>query len=241
MKWLLNITLAVELIVAICWTIAMWTETGSGGIAVLGWFAIVVVIYGVAFLTGALVAWRRPLLRRRALLVMALPFVGGFAPWLLRTLSGGPVGIDTVWRLVVITAGGLGVLALLRPRRTAGLMPGVVFRSRRLNLAVVGALALAWCPLLIGVVWSLTGAGQDAIRQADRSSSGMAAAYLVLAMSAYVMLLGAGSVLAGAWGWLGITGGVEGARRRLHFVQLIGAVPGILLAISTWSWLMSQR
>ena len=36
MKWILNITLAVEVLVALFWTIAMWTETGSSGIAVLG-------------------------------------------------------------------------------------------------------------------------------------------------------------------------------------------------------------
>lgn len=238
MKWILNITLTVEVLVALFWTIAMWTETGSSGIAVLGWFAVVVVVFVVAFLLAALVAWRRPALRRRATVAMVMPFIGGFAPWLLRILSGGPADPEFVWRIAAIVAVGMVVVALLRPRATARLLPDALFRSRGLNAAVVGMLIAGWGLLLLLGGWLVTGEGQAT---AHRSSSGMAAAYAVLGVSVYVLVLGAASVLAAAWGWLGLAGGIEGARRRMHITQLAGAVPGILAAAATWAWLITQR
>jgi hypothetical protein len=241
MKWILNITLAVEVLVALFWTIAMWTETGSSGIAVLGWFAVVIVVFVAAFLVAALIAWRRPALRRRATIAMVLPFVGGFAPWLLRVLSGGPAEPGFVWRVAAIVTAGIVVAALLRPRATARRLPGALFRSRGFNAAVAGMLMVGWGLLLLVGGWVLTDAGQAALYRTDRGSTGMAAAYLVLGVSAYLLLLGAASLLTAAWGWLGLAGGIEGARRRLHIAQLAGAVPGILAAAAAWAWLISQR
>lgn len=241
MKWILNITLAVEVLVALFWTIAMWTETGSSGIAVLGWFAVVIVVFVAGFLVAALIAWRRPVLRRRATIAMVLPFIGGFAPWLLRLLSGGPVDEEFVWRLAAVVTVGLAVVALLRPRATAQRLPHVLFRSRGFNRAVTGTLIVGWGLLLVVGGWFLTDAGQAVLYRTDRGSTGMAAAYLVIGISAYLLLLGAASLLTAAWGWLGLAGGVEGARRHLHIAQLAGAVPGILAAAAAWAWLLSQR
>jgi len=241
MKWILNITLAVEVLVALFWSVAMWSETGSSGIAVLGWFAVVIVVFVAAFLVAALIAWRRPPLRRRAALVMAIPFIGGFAPWVLRALSGGPADPAFVWRVAAILAAGVVVVALLRPRATARLLPEALFSSRGLNLAVTGSLVVGWLFLLVLGGWFLSDFGQAAVYQTDRGSSGMAAAYLVLGISAYVLLLGAASLLAAAWGWLGLAGGIEGARRRLHIAQLTGAIPGLLAAAAVWAWLLTQR
>lgn len=241
MKWILNITLAIEVLVALLWTVAMWTETGSGGIAVIGWFAVVIVVFAAAFLVAALIAWRRPALRRRAAIAMVLPFVGGFAPWPLRVLSGGAADPGFVWRVVAVVVLGIVIVALFRPRATAHRLPGALFRSRGFNAAVVGTLVVGWGLLLLVGGWVLTDAGQAALYRTDRGSTGMAAAYLVVGVSAYLLLLGAASLLAAAWGWLGLAGSVEGARRRLHIAQLAGAVPGILAAAAAWAWLISQR
>jgi hypothetical protein len=241
MKWILNITLAVEVLVALFWTMAMWTETGSSGIAVLGWFAVVIVVFAAAFLLGALIAWRRPALRRRAALVMAMPFIGGFAPYLLRAITGGPADTGFVWRVVALVAMALGIVALLRPRTTARRLPAALFRSRGFNAAVAGTLVVGWVLLLFLGGWLLSDGGQAAVYRTDRGNSGMAAAYLVLGVSAYLLLLGAASLLAAAWGWLGLAGSIDGARRRWHIAQLAGAVPGLLAAAATWAWLITQR
>jgi len=241
MRWTLNITLAAEVLVALLWTVAMWTETGSSGIAVLGWFAVVVIVYGVCFLTGSIIAWRSPALRRLAGIVMIVPLIGMFTPYLLRTLSGGAIELHIIWRVAVTLILAGFFLALLMPRATAKRLPQLLFRSRVLNLAVVGVLVVAWCSLVFAGTWLLTDSGQDALRHADRTSNGMATALAVLAASAYLLMIGAGSVVSGAWGWLGLMGGVEGARRRIHVVQLVGALPGILVAAATWAWLIAQR
>ncbi|MEE4161120.1 MAG: hypothetical protein V2I25_01350 [Woeseiaceae bacterium] len=241
MRWILNITLAAEVLVALLWTVAMWTETGSSGIAVLGWFAVVVVVYGVCFLIGSVIAWRCPPLRRRAGIVMVVPLVGLFTPYALRTLTGGAIELHIVWRVAVTLLLAGFCIALLRPRATAKRLPRLLFRSRGLNLAVVGVLVVAWFSLVLAGVWLLTDPGQDALRHADRTSNGMATAFAVLAASAYLLMIGAGSVVSGAWGWLGLMGGVEGARRRIHLVQLVGALPGIMVAAATWAWLIAQR
>jgi len=241
MHWILNIILAAEVLVALLWTVAIWTETGSSGIAVLGWFAVVVVVYGVCFVIGSIIAWRSPPLRRRAGIAMIVPLIGLFSPYLLLSLSGGPIDVHIAWRVAATLLLVGFSIALLRPRSTAKRMPGLLFQSRALNLAVVGVLAVAWSSLAFTVVWLLTGPGQDALRHADRTSNGMATAYVVLAASAYLLMIGAGSVVSAAWGWLGLMGGVEGARRRIHIVQLVSALPGILVAAATWAWLIAQR
>jgi hypothetical protein len=241
MRWILNFTLATVALVTLFWTIAIWTETGSSGIAVLGWFAVVVVVYAAGLLIGAIVAWRRPPLRRRATLLMAMPLIGGIAPYLLRALSGGPVEIGFVSRVVSMALALASMIALVRPRATASRLPGRLFRSRWLNLAIVYALVIAWSVLMLAAVWVMTEAGQNAVQRANRTSNDMASAYIILAASAYLLLIGAGSVIAAAWGWLGLMGGVEGARRRIHIAQLAGALPGILIAAATWAWLLTQR
>jgi hypothetical protein len=241
MRWILNITLAIEVLVALFWTVAMWTETGSSGIAVLGWFALVIVVFAIAFLLAALIAWRRPALRRRATLAMLMPFIGGFAPYVLRTFSGGPAEPAFVWRIIGIVAACLFIFALLRPRATARRLPHALFRSRGFNAAVAGTLVVGWGLLLLLGAWLLSDAGQAAVHRTDPGSSGMGTAYLVVGVSAYLLLLGAASLVVAAWGWLGLAGGIEGARRRLHAAQLAGAAPGILAAAATWVWLIGQR
>lgn len=241
MKRILDVTLAIEVVVALLWTAAWASETGSSGIAVLGWFALMAAVFAVAFVIGAIAAWRAPALRRRATLVMALPWIGGFAPVLLRTVAGGPLAADHVRNLLAACLGGVLLLALLFPRHGVRCLPQALFRSRGWNLLVLAALGLGWVALLALVGWAFTQHGQASFATLARTGSGSGAALAVLAASSFVLVLGAWSVLAAAWGWLGLHGGVDGAPRRLHRYQLIGALPGILLSAAIWIWLSVQR
>ncbi|MEZ5417148.1 MAG: hypothetical protein R2708_07385 [Vicinamibacterales bacterium] len=229
------------MVVAALWTAALALETGSSGIAVLGWFATVVVAYATAFLVGAVVAWRRPALRRRAALVMGMPLVGGAAPLLLRTLAGAPLAPALVRNGSLLAVVCPCALGLVFPRRVVRWIPHGLFRSRGWNLFLLGALAVGWSGLIAFVGWLTAGNGMAAMNAAARSGSSTAAAYAVLLASSYGLLLGVGSVLTGAWGWLGLRGGVDGALGRLHFLQCVGAGPGILTGAATWVWLAGQR
>jgi hypothetical protein len=241
MTRLLNITLVIEIVVAVWWTAHMVPETGSSGIEVLGWFAVVVMTYVAAFLIGAFVAWRRPSLRRRGALVMAMPFVGGFAPIVLRLFAGGPFPFEGMRIPVAFTLVAILTLGLAFPRRTVRWMPHGLFRSRGWNLFLVGSLGLAWSVLIVYLLWLVSQGGQDALRAANRTGSpGMATAAVILLVASNLLLLGLGSAFTGAWGWLGLRGGVDGAQRRIHVAQLLGAAPGILLAAITWVWLSGQ-
>lgn len=241
MRRLLHLTLAVEVLVALWWTILMVPETGSSGIAVLGWFSMVVAIYLAAFLIGAVVAWRRPALRRQAGLVMVMPLAGGFAPMVIRIFTGGPLAVEGTGTGILLPLLAVIGLGLAFPRRMVRWMPQALFRSRGWNLFLLAALGLAWCALIVAVLWGLSPGGQDAMDAANRTGSpGIATAWILLLASTHLLLLGLGSALTGVWGWLGIRGGVEGAQRRIHMAQLLGAAPGILVAIATWVWLAGQ-
>lgn len=242
MKRVLDITLAVEILIAAWWTVAWASETGSSGIAVLGWFTAVVIAYAIAFVVGALAAWRRPALRPRAMLVMAMPFIGGSSPGLLRLLTGGPVAPGLLGAAGLVVLGGAFALGVLRPRQTVRWVPHALFRSRAWNLLLVAPLALAWClPLGLGA-WLAAQSGGDVLGGANRTAgSGMAIAGVILLVASYQVRLGFAATLIAAWGWLGLAGGVDGAQRRLHWVQLVGAVPGILVAFWAWGWFAGQR
>lgn len=241
MTWLVNVALVIEVLVAIWWTTNMVPETGSSGIEVLGWFAVVVVVYAVTFLIGAIVAWRRPALRRRAALVMAMPVIGGFAPFVLRLFAGGPFPLAAMRTGVIFTLVAVFALGLAFPRHTVRWMPHALFRSRGWNVFLLGSLGLAWSVLLVSVLWLVSQGGQDALKAANRTGSpGMATAWVILLVSSHLLLLGLGSALTGAWGWLGLRGGVEGAQRSIHLTQLVGAAPGVLIAAAVWVWLSGQ-
>jgi len=44
----------------------------------------------------------------------------------------------------------------------------------------------------------------------------------------------------GAFGWLGLRGGVKGAQRKLHIAEIVIGSPGVLFARLTVAWHYSQ-
>lgn len=241
MTWLLNVALGIEILVAVGWTAAMLPQDRSSGIEVLGWFAGLVVVYAVAFLIGAFVAWRNPALRRRATLVMAMPFIGGFAPFILRPLAGGASTGELVWTGMAAGLMAIVALGMAFPRIATRWVPHGLFRSRGWNLLLMGSLGLAWSVLIASLVWLASPGGKEAMRATNGTGSpGMATAGVIVLVSAHLLLLGLGSAFTGAWGWLGLRGGVEGAQRRIHVAQLLGAAPGIVAAVAAWVWLSGQ-
>lgn len=240
MRLLLDIVLGIAVLITLHWTVFISVETGSSGIAVLGVFAVVYGAFAILFLIAALTAWRYPALRRRAYLVMALPFVALLLPYSIRLLAGGAVASD-FWLKVLAVAilGGIGT-AVVAPRQAVRVLPKRLFRSGIFNALILSLLAAAWCVLIGFVAWSFSDAGQEYVARTDRGSSGMAAAYAIVAAAVYAVALGIGSFLTSLMGWLGLIGGVDGARRQLHIAQLVAGLPGVVVAVPTLLWLMSQ-
>ena len=241
MQRLLSFTLAIEVVIALFWTIAWSTERGSSGIAVLGWFTSMVVAYTIAFLIGAMVAWRRPSLRKRAAVVMVLPFIGGLAPVVLRTIAGGPLEPEMLRTGAVLVLAGLAVLAVLFPARAIRWLPTRLFSSRGWNLFLLAGIGIGWSVLIVLIAWLQTQDGHTALRAVTRTGTGAGAAQLVVLASLFVLAMGACSVLTGAWGWLGLKSATTDTGRRIHRLQVMTAIPGILVALATWLWLAGQR
>ena len=53
-------------------------------------------------------------------------------------------------------------------------------------------------------------------------------------------LIHGGLLVAGAWAWLGLRGGVDNACRKLNIAQLVVALPGILVGGTAFAWYLGQ-
>ena len=232
----LKIILGVEIVLGVLWTVAAAMATGSGGLAVVGLLFVVYSVFAAFFLVALWAFWKYPDERRRAGWIMALPIVFWFLPTMVRSLSGGVLTGQQFGLLLAF----LGIAALLTclvaPRKAIAAVPTALLRSRLFNALVFFAVVLGWLFLVFVVAWVASG-GESSAYKGD---TGYGLAYAIVLGAIYLVGLGIGSLLAMAWAWLGLRGGVDGVPRKWHIAQLVIAVPGVALGAIVFSWLAAQ-
>lgn len=141
---------------------------------------------------------------------------------------------------LAVAAGIVGVaLGFALPKKAVRILPNAIFRNRSLNILVITLMALAWLLPLAAIIW-LAQHGETSGAGGGQGSPGMGLAYVLLGAALYSVGLGAASVIAAVFGWLGLRGGVDGAQRKLHIAQLVIAAPGVLLGCGVLAWRLSQ-
>ncbi len=241
MRPLLKALFFTDLLVGTAYAVVVSTEAGDGGLGALGQFAVLLVLLTALFVAGA-IAWLVSKAHRRlARATVLLPAAFAVLPFALRLFAGGPVPAS-FWYTALCVAGAAVIAAsVFRPRAVACVVPHRLVRSAFFNWLVLLPTLLGWAALAGLAIWLLGDAGQEAIADANRRSNNTATGIGILAVSAFVIALGTWSTIAATWGWLGIAGGVERSKRKLHLAQLVAAAPGILVAVPLFLWLSGQR
>ncbi len=241
MRSVFKALLFTDLLVGTAFAVVVSTEAGGGGLGALGQFAVLLVLLAGLFVAG-IIAWlmnKTP--GRLARVTLLLPVALALLPFVLRLLAWGPVPA-TFWYAALCIAGAAVIAATaFRPRSVAAVVPHRLVRSAVFNWLVLLPTLLGWAALAGLAVWLLSDVGQEAFGAANRRSDNMATGYGILFVSAFVIALGTWSIIAATWGWLGLAGGVENSKRKLHLAQLVAAAPGILIAVPLFLWLSGQR
>jgi len=183
--------------------------------------------------------WKHPDLRRKAALVIVLPVVFLFLPYLITSLFGGPLHAGQFAGIAVGTAIIGVVLGLAMPQKAVTVLPNGLFRSRGFNIVIIALIALAWLFPVVAIIW-LSQEGATNPTGGGQGSPGMGVAVMFVLVGMYFVGVGAASVVTALFGWLGLRGGVDGAQRGLHTAQLVLSAPGVLLGSGTLLWLLTQ-
>lgn len=237
MSTFLSIVIGIQFLLGLIWT-SVLASVADAGFGALYLFFVIYPIHAVLFLIGAIVYWRRPPLRKKALVIMVLPFVFLFLPGILKLVFGGPLTGERGLRAFVVVAGGLLAYAVVFPKKVMTILPERLFQSRAFNWLVIVSMALGW---LLPVAGYLFLASQGGGSSGGGSSSGMGAAYVIVGAAMYIVAIGAGSLMTIVIGWLGIRGGLPDPPRKLHIAQIVMGAPGLVAGIVTLSWLSSQN
>lgn len=232
----LKIILGIEIALGIFWTIAAAMAHGPGGLAVVGLFFIIYALFSAFFLFAAWVYWRYPDERRIAGWIISLPFVFWFTPMLIRSMSGGFMSQQQLLNVLLLLVGAALALCWFFPRRAAAFVPGFLVRSTLFNALILAGVVCGWLFLVFAAVY-LANVPNTGPSDTD---TGMALAYVVMFVAAYLVGLGVVSFGASTWAWLSLRGGFERTTHKLNIAQLVVAGPGVLLGILVAAWMVGQ-
>ncbi len=232
MRILLNVVIALQLALGMWWTVPLLKHDGD--FSTLYVFVISAMAHGVFLLVAAWALWKHPDQRRRAAVVIALPFAIYCLPFLLKALFGGPL-VGSRGRLALgLGAGAVALFGLLFPKKAFRLLPGGLVRSRAVNWLLILGLAAAWIFPIAVVAWL-------ASSDTGSSSSGTAVAYAVILLSLYIVVVAAAALAMMLWAWIGLFGNRDNPSRTLHIAQLAMGSPSLVLGAITLSWLAAQQ
>ena len=213
------------------WTLSVASLGDSGGLEVLALFLMVFALQAIGFVIGLWMYWRHPDERRNARWLLALPFVFYFLPGVVKTLAGGQLSSGGLAALLLFIVAAILVASLIVPRKVAGRLPEFLFQSRFINTLILMLPMLGWLFIIGILVWLFVIEAEATSRSLSNDATGYGLAATIVIGSIYLVGLGAGSLLVGAWGWLGIRSGIDGACRKLNIAQLLVAAPGLLIGV----------
>ena len=229
---LLTVIIAIQVLLGLWWTLPLLFHDGDfSTLAVLFTSAAANLVF---LFIAAWAMWRRPALRSRAAIVIALPFVTYFLPWLLKALMGGPLTGERSLGILLSLAAVAVAVCLFFPRRISSLLPRGLVQSRALNWLLIVVMAGAWL-FPLGIV------GMLASDDSGGSSSGTAVAYAIVYLAMYIVAVGGGALLMLIWGWLGLKSSADNPSRGLHIAQVAMGSPSVLLGVAVLGWLAGQQ
>lgn len=231
MRILLNIIIGAQVVLGLWWTVPLLFHEGD--FSTLAVLFVSAIANAVFLLVAAWTMWKHPDLRRRAGVIIAMPFIMYLAPYIIKGVFGGPM-TGSRGRNALILFGALAATAcLFFPARIATLLPKGLLQSRALNWLLIVATAIAWVFPVAIVAWHAAGNGGS-------STSGTALGYAIVYLAIYVVLVGGASILMMLWAWVGLRSGPENPSRKLHVAQLVMGSPSVLLGLLVLSWLAGQ-
>ncbi|MEQ8205848.1 MAG: hypothetical protein RIA65_06710 [Woeseia sp.] len=232
-----NITLSIQVVLALLWVLPASMADKSDGFGVLALLFYYVIAAALPMLFALWLLWRHPQQRRKAAVILCLQLLSVFLPSLIQGVVGGPVEPAQVATLVVLLLIGVALASIMAPRRVAAALPAFLFRSRTVNGLIVAGLVIAWLFLAISVVLVLS----DGAASSYRRDTGTGLAYALILLMIYVLSLAAASLFAAVWASLGLRSGLDGVCRKLFFVQWLVAAPGILAGLAACVFWLAQR
>lgn len=232
MTTLLNIVIGIQVLLGLWWTVPLLFHDGT--FSTLYVFFLSAIANGAFLLVAAWAMWKHPQLRRRAAIVMALPFALYLLPFLLKFIAGGPFTGERGLSAVAVLAVALLGSCIFFPQRVFRLLPRGLVRSRFLNWLIIIGMVAAWLVPIALIIWIAAG-------DSGGSSSGTAVAYAIYYFALYTVAVGAGALLIMAWGWIGVRGDRDNPSRNLHIAQLVMGSPSLVIGLLTMSWLASQQ
>jgi len=233
----LSIIFFAELLLGAIWTVSAAMATGAGGLAVFGLFVIIYALFAICALIAAWAWWKYPEDRKRAAWIMVLPVIFWFLPTMIRWLAGGALSTGELGTALVVLVALALIGSFFAPRKAVAVVPKALLRSNWFNALVVAAVVLGWLFMFAVIVFIASGEGGGS----GRSGTGEGLAMVIILVAIYLVGLGTGSFVAMAWAWLGLRGGVEGTPRKWHIAQIVVALPGFLIGVAVFFWLLGQR
>ncbi|HNP34679.1 MAG TPA: hypothetical protein PKK10_02395 [Woeseiaceae bacterium] len=227
----------VELLLGTCLALAVLTVANDNW-GIVGIALYFIVINAPLALLGLWALIFRAPLRRVALWVTILPVAFLVIPMWIRSTMDGPISTDFLLGLCGIAVFAALGWACLRPRAVAELLPAGLFRSRPWNILMVLVPIAGWLPPIVTLAVTRPAFNDTASGQ---GSPGMGVAMVIIAASAYMIFVSLASLLTAIWAWLGLRGAIEGTLRRLHWSQLLVAMPGIAAGALILICLLAQN
>ncbi len=231
----LKIAVVLQYGFGLFWTFVWASTAGRGDFGMLPLILATAVVQVPGFLLSLWALWRHPELRRWAIAGVVAPLVFWFLPGIVKNLAGGHLSAAESGGLLLIMLLVLFAACILVPRKVAGFVPDLLFRSRVFNGLILAGLVGGWL-LLVGVFVFLS-ASKDGGYQGD---TGYGLAYAIVILAIYLIGLGAGSLFSTVWAWLGLWSGVDGACRKLNIAQIVASVPGLLLGGLALAFVIQQ-
>lgn len=235
MKAAVKIILGTQILLALIWIVPMLGIPDNNLVA-LQLFVMSFSVQTLFFFFAIWVFWRHPEERNKAAAIMLLPVISFFLPGVVQSAAGGPLSgpaIAAVFACVLIA---VLLAGAFYPRKAAGLIPSVFFRSDALNLLIVVVVVIAWIFPFASIFWLFSDYSGDAARSMQRSNDGYVFAYLFFAGAIYFGGLAVASFCTLVWAWIGLKAAVEGGHRKLHITQLALSVPGLVAGILYIAW-----
>jgi len=241
MRPMLKIALFLQIASGAFWTLSLAMIEGRGGLEVLALLVLVYSIQAICFLIGLWAYWRHSEERRKATWLLVLPFVFWFLPGIVRSVGGGRLTESGFVALLLITVAVILLALVVVPRKVAGLVPSFLFRSRVFNSLVLMGPLLGWL-FIIGLAGWLFGVrGEEMSRSTPSDSTGYGLASAIVLIAIYLVGLGIASLISGAWSWLSLRSGIEGACRKLNIAQMVVTVPGLIIGGFSVLFMLSQN
>lgn len=229
MRTVLKTALFLEIAAGAFWTFSLAMIKGPGGLEVLGLFVLIYSIQAICLLVGLWAYWRHADVRRTAGWLLALPFVFLFLPGIVKNLAGGHLTESGFAALLLIAVTVILIVCFLMPRKVADKLPDFLFRSRLVNGLILSGLVLGWLFFAGILAWVFGVEGEQTARSLRGDATGYGLASMIVMTTLYLTALGGASLLSGAWAWMSLHSGIQGACRKLNLAQVVVATPGILI------------